>query len=220
MKVEILDKGKIFNIKAGSFSVPFVPENYGFFVYKDDKHEAVEVNVEEAGYVGVYGDLHFALSYEQQPECLKVKVKIENHGADFDGRIGFHVGVDTYMEKYPEWNDKFFPTLLRCEKTHLWGYYMNTAENALAIATEGPVASYDIQYNKIGKVPFMAFMDELNSDFLDRFVQGDVHLCFEEYRYTQFICKAFGHFVQIVLIADMASGKYFCLRDVGRDDTA
>ncbi|MBR3210999.1 MAG: hypothetical protein IKF71_03565 [Bacilli bacterium] len=42
---------------------------------------------------------------------------------------------------------------------------------------------YDIQYNKIGKVPFMAFIDELNSDFLDRFVQGDVHLCFEEYRY-------------------------------------
>jgi hypothetical protein len=51
------------------------------------------------------------------------------------------------MEKYPLWHEKFFPTLLRCEKTHFWGYYMNTAERALAIATAESVASYDIVYN-------------------------------------------------------------------------
>ena len=74
-------------------------------------------------------------------------IGIENRGEDFCGKIGMHVGVDTYMEKYPFWHEKFFPTLLRCEKTHLWGYYMNTEENALAIATSAPVASYDIVYN-------------------------------------------------------------------------
>ena len=150
MRVDILENGIISNIKTGSFSVPFVPENYGFFVYRDDQHTAVELQKDGEGYTGFIGDLKCSLCYEQQETFFAVHVKVENQGGDFDGRIGFHVGVDTYMERYPEWNDKFFPTLLRCEKTHLWGYYMNTAENALAVATAGPVASYDIQYNKVG----------------------------------------------------------------------
>ena len=67
----------------------------------------------------------------------------------FRGTIGLQTGVDSRMEEYPQWHKPFFPTLLRCEKTHLWGYYMNTAGNALAIATSGPVASYDIRYNRL-----------------------------------------------------------------------
>ena len=150
MKVDILDDGGILNIKTGSFSVPFVPENYGFFVYKDDQHIAVELQKDGEEYNGFVENLNCSLRYEQQENFFSVHIRIENQGKDFSGKIGFHVGVDTYMEKYPEWNDKFFPTLLRCEKTHLWGYYMNTAENALAVATSHPVASYDIQYNKVG----------------------------------------------------------------------
>ena len=95
MKVDLLSNGGISNIKTGSFSVPFVPENCGFFVYKDEKHKAVDLQPEGEGYVGYCGDLQISLSYEQEPTCLKVNVKIENRGADFDGRIGFHVGVDT-----------------------------------------------------------------------------------------------------------------------------
>lgn len=150
MKADFLCKEKISGINGGSFYVPFVPENYGFFVKKDDVHYAVELKEAQEAFLGAWEGLQFGLSYEACEDHLKVNIRIENKGESFEGWIGFHVGVDTYMEKYPEWNDKFFPTLLRCEKTHLWGYYMNTAENALAIATKGPVASYDIQYNMVG----------------------------------------------------------------------
>jgi hypothetical protein len=53
------------------------------------------------------------------------------------------------MKTYPQWHEVSFPTLLRGERTHLWGYFMNTAENALAIATDGPAASWDLRYNAL-----------------------------------------------------------------------
>lgn len=147
MRVDFLQNGAVRSIDADTFTVPFLPENFGFFIQRGEerlnlalcgtKKEAME-------------KLVFSFFCEVQERVLKIHIRIENTGDDFDGRIGFHMGVDTYMDHYPQWNEKFFPTLLRCEKTHLWGYYMNTAEQALAVATEGPVASYDIQYNMAG----------------------------------------------------------------------
>ncbi|MBE6930664.1 MAG: hypothetical protein E7463_10325 [Ruminococcaceae bacterium] len=148
--VSINDCGILSRMDAGAFKVPFVADNYGFFVLKDDVQRDIALCADENGYSAAFDGLHFRLAYELCEDHLKIHVRIENRGDDFDGRIGFHMGVDTWMESWPQWNDSFFPTLLRCEKTHLWGYYMNTAENALAVATSGPVASYDIQYNMTG----------------------------------------------------------------------
>lgn len=46
-----------------------------------------------------------------------------------------------------------------------------------------PVAVYDIDFHKIGEVPFMGFFDSLDQDFINQFVDGEVHLDFDEYRY-------------------------------------
>ncbi len=146
MKTEFLNE-RIIKIEGEDFTVPFMKDNYGFFVEKDGEKTNVELKPNGESFCGKCMDMDFELSYAQKPDCLEINVSMKNNGADFDGRIGFITGVDSYMTHYPQWNDLFFPTLLRCEKTHLWGYYMNTAENALAIATSGPVASYDISYN-------------------------------------------------------------------------
>ena len=148
MKVGFFENGKIVGLDAGDFKIPFVSDNYGFFISKDEITKNVELRKDQGGYTGNCNDIRFSLNYALHDDHLELQVRIENNGCDFSGRIGFHVGVDTYMPSYPEWNDKFFPTLLRCEKTHIWGYYMNTAENALAVASSGPVASYDIIYNR------------------------------------------------------------------------
>jgi len=58
----------------------------------------------------------------------------------------FVLGINTEMAKYPEWNDRFFPTLLRCEKTHFWGYFMTPKGKILTIASADPVASYAMNY--------------------------------------------------------------------------
>ncbi|MGM9589149.1 MAG: hypothetical protein ACI3W5_07085 [Faecousia sp.] len=151
MKVEFLNNEKLSHLDCGSFSVPFLAERYGFYVEQDGEQKDVELLPTEDGFAGKLEELHFFLSYLQKQDHLELCIKVENRGEANVERIGFRTGVDSYMESYPQWNDKFFPTLLRCEKTHLWGYYMNTAENALAIATEGPVASYDIRYNMLSE---------------------------------------------------------------------
>ena len=138
---------KIKEIRADGFSIPFLTERQGFFIERDFRVSEIILTSCEAGFFGEFEDIFFSLRYEKADDHLRLHIAIENRGEDFDGKIGIHVGVDTYMEKYPLWHEKFFPTLLRCEKTHLWGYYMNTAENALAIATSASVASYDIIYN-------------------------------------------------------------------------
>ncbi len=153
MEIHFEESWKIKEICSKAFDIPFTPRNYGFFISKQDETFPVELmersdpSSHETIYTGTLEGLIFTMQYENCGEYLGIRVRIENTGDDFDGRIGFHTGVDTYMESYPQWHDVFFPTLLRCEKTHLWGYFMNTAENALAIATDAPVASYDLQYN-------------------------------------------------------------------------
>ena len=62
-------------------------------------------------------------------------------------KAGLKLGVDTYMDRYPEWLDKFFPTLLFCEKTHFYGYFQSPSGKMLGIASPDPVASWSLDYN-------------------------------------------------------------------------
>ena len=141
------EKGQISVIWGEGFSVPFLADRQGFFVETEKGTEEISLSADGDGFCGEYEGLRFYRCYEKREDHLRLVIRIENHGGNFAGKIGYHVGVDTYMDRYPVWHEKFFPTLLRCEKTHFWGYYMNTAENALAIAADAPIASYDIVYN-------------------------------------------------------------------------
>ncbi len=147
MNVDFYSADKIKSIQKDGFTVPFFSERQGFFIETETGAEEISLIPCKTGFLGNYREIFFFLRYEKAEAHICLHIGIENRGEDFCGKIGMHVGVDTYMEKYPFWHEKFFPTLLRCEKTHLWGYYMNTEENALAIATSDPVASYDIVYN-------------------------------------------------------------------------
>ena len=147
MNVDFYSADKIKSIQKDGFTIPFFSDSQGFFVETESGTEEISLIPCETGFLGNYRDIFFSLRYEKAEDYICLHIGIENRGEDFCGKIGMHVGVDTYMEKYPLWHEKFFPTLLRCEKTHFWGYYMNTAENALTIATSAPVASYDIVYN-------------------------------------------------------------------------
>ncbi len=59
---------------------------------------------------------------------------------------GIKVGLDCWMAKYPDWNQAFVPTILRCEKTHFWGYAMTPKGRVVAVASPDPVASWSIDY--------------------------------------------------------------------------
>ena len=134
-------------IKADGFSIPFDENNFGFFAYADGEKIKINMKKSENEYVGIFNKLRFSYSFTENNTYLAVNIKIENSGCDFKEKITFGLGIDSYMTHYPQWNEKFFPTLLRCEKTHLWGYFMNTNENSVAILSQNPIASYDILYN-------------------------------------------------------------------------
>lgn len=149
MHVHYLSNGWLGVLAPSTCRISFT-ENQGFFVSEDEKETDVSCVKQADALVGEYNGIVFRAWYEAESEAVRLNVRIENTtDRDFAGCMGFHMGVDTCMESYPQWHEPFFPTLLRCEKTHLWGYYMNTAGNALAVATAAPVASYGIRYNRL-----------------------------------------------------------------------
>ena len=76
-------------------------------------------------------------------------------------RASLRLGFDTFLAQYPDYNDQLFPTLLRCEKTHLWGYFSSPSGRLLALFTDAPTASYTLDYEKNAQGIFTASLDLL-----------------------------------------------------------
>lgn len=101
---------------------------------------------------GIYDDLSYSVEYKVENDRLMWLLKIKN-GQNVPIQpttIGIKTGLNPYMDHYPDWEDKFFPTLLRCEKTHFWGYLMSPLGKILVIASPDPVASWSHEYSKVG----------------------------------------------------------------------
>lgn len=149
MNIQLKSNGWLSQICCDDYSVPFT-EHQGFFVEREGQETQIPCCWQNGILRGEQDGIKVTAQYKTEADFISLHLQIENTRADaFVGKIGFHTGVDSWMERYPQWHTTFFPTLLRCEKTHMWGYYMNTAGNALAIATSAGVASYDIGYNRL-----------------------------------------------------------------------
>lgn len=88
------------------------------------------------------------LQYILNEKELLLNVSIKNKTARIlhPEKISLKIGTDAYMSHFPEWNQKHFPTMLRCEKTHFWGYTMSPDGSILGVACPTPVASWSIDY--------------------------------------------------------------------------
>ncbi len=144
----VLEKGKINKIVTDSFNIGF-SRTHGIGIFMNG--EEIVLSEIEKGSSGIFGGMKFNLEYWTADKSAVIHLHIQNTTEDDIDirRLSLRTGIDCYMEKYPEWNEKFFPTLIRCEKTHLWGYFEGPSGNAFAIATMQPVASYHLEYNKL-----------------------------------------------------------------------
>lgn len=79
--------------------------------------------------------------------AFKVTMENRSHVTFQPQKAGLKTGIDTYMDKYPDWFGKYFPTMMRNEKTHFYGYLQNPAGHIVAIVSEQPVASWSVDYN-------------------------------------------------------------------------
>ena len=104
---------------------------------------------ESLRFEGSKDDILYNLEYKDVDGILTLVVGLKNKGSKpfaAEPSIGIRLGIDHEMKDPKAYFDKFFPTLLRCEKTHFWGYFQNPNGQILTISSSDPVASREIGY--------------------------------------------------------------------------
>ena len=81
--------------------------------------------------------------------CYHIHIKNETDRDITPKAVVLRLGIDSYMNRYPEWKEKLFPTTLRCEKTHFWGYFSAPSGMCAGIACASPIASWRNLYNQV-----------------------------------------------------------------------
>ena len=104
---------------------------------------------DDHSFESVIGNLQCTLTYRSIDGQMALDVTIKNMGSTLEQplKAGLKLGIDTYMDKFPDWLDAYFPTLLRNEKTHFWGYLMSPKRKIIALSSPDPVASWSLDYN-------------------------------------------------------------------------
>lgn len=78
-----------------------------------------------------------------------IQIKNETNRNITPKAVVLRLGIDSYMDHYPDWKEKLFPTTLRCEKTHFWGYFSTPDGMCAGIACASPIASWRHLYNQV-----------------------------------------------------------------------
>ncbi len=126
--------------------VPFRSDSHAGFSF-----EGVQLHMTSSAppaFIGERDSVVYGLNYRIDNDRLIIECRVENRsGKTFSPlRTRLILGVDSEMYLYPEWDDKYFTTLMRCERDFAWGYFMSPKGGILAFATEEPVASYALNY--------------------------------------------------------------------------
>jgi hypothetical protein len=149
-KVSIRTDGTISSLQArhnGAWeTIPFRSDaNCG------PKWNSVEMKaIDESGlrYEGIKNNLRYSIEYTVDGKRLSVTARLKNESADVfqPDSVPFSLGINTEMIEFPGWNERYFPTLIRAEKTHLWGYFMSPKGNILTLGIDAPVASWNYEF--------------------------------------------------------------------------
>jgi hypothetical protein len=99
-------------------------------------------------FVAKVDGIRYSLGYRIDGNRLAIVAGLKNEAqTEYAPKAATLVlGIDSEMLSYPRWNYRYFPTLLRCEKTHFWGYLMTTQGRIMALGSPDPVASYTLNY--------------------------------------------------------------------------
>lgn len=94
--------------------------------------------------------LLYRLQYGEQAGNIFVEASIRNISdrVILPEHLRLRLGIDTYMDKFPDWNFRYFPTLLRTERNYFWGYFMSPSGKIMALASTGAVASWAYEYEQ------------------------------------------------------------------------
>lgn len=144
----------VFKGKQRNDTIPFFhnPSNAGPSFYANTGHGDVKATWLPDGYRSYRATIDHVecrLTYKEWKGQPAMEITLENQGnVPFQPvKAGIRLGIDTYMDKYPDWFGKYFPTLMMNEKTHFYGYLQTPAGHTLGIVSPQPVASWSVDYN-------------------------------------------------------------------------
>ena len=152
MKISYSDKaeGIIEKIETATESVAFgAGLGPSIYIKNGRKNERIKLSGDNGAYHGECRGVLFDLSYTDEGDTLCIKVRAENRSeCEFAPEaLGLKLGIDTCMIEYPQWNGVYFPTFLRCEKTHFYGYLKSPLGNIVSIVCDKPIAAWELDYN-------------------------------------------------------------------------
>lgn len=129
-----------------------VPWRTGADINRGPSWDGVNLTpVPEAGlrFMGRAGEVEYTLAYRDEGGQLTIEAGLRNHGSKplaARPHVRLTLGLDHEMKDSRTYFQKFFPTLLRCEPTHFWGYFQNPNGQILAIGSPDAVASWTHGY--------------------------------------------------------------------------
>jgi len=91
--------------------------------------------------------IEFSVSEKTEEDILKISLSIKSGSPIKLKRLGMRLGIDTYMDKYPDWNDKYFPSALRCEKQGFWSCFMSPLGKILSVCSPSKIVSWRNEYS-------------------------------------------------------------------------
>ena len=121
----------------------------------------------EARFSGANDSLRYTMHYQTDGQGLMLTVTCQAQRTLNQLQLSLQLGLDTDMDHYPQWHYVFFPTMLRCEKTHFWGYFMSPLGRILTVTSPDPVASYHLHYNNDKKLHSFAHGHRIRTASLD-----------------------------------------------------
>ncbi len=145
---KVYDKGK-------TVSIPFRKDQWGgpswYVRTRDGKSHGIKLSAvksDKLTFSGLDNGISFTIRYKKLNGKPAVVASVTNEGSKKFRPMsaGIRIGFDSYQEKYPTWNHKLMPNVLRCEPTHHWGFAMSPAGNILGWVCPVPTASYSINY--------------------------------------------------------------------------
>jgi len=126
-------------------SITFRNDEYGKNFYIENDKGATIIRY-RTGDFSEHG-INFSVREEYLKETLKISISVSADSYVPLNRLGFRLGIDCYMESYPEWNEKYFPTALRCEKNGFWSCFVTPERKLLSVCSPSRIVSWKNEYS-------------------------------------------------------------------------
>ena len=128
--------------------IPFRTDEYGRKFYIEDQNGIIFIPF-EVGLVSENG-IQFQISEVIEDEVQRIDIQIRCEEERLIKRLGLRLGIDAYMDTYPEWDNKYFPTALRCEAEGFWSCFMTPLGKIVSVCSPSKIVSWKNEYARWG----------------------------------------------------------------------